>query len=148
MKTLDRAFLFAGLISLSFLIGVSSCGGDGKSEGDRKPTKQVIRTTLKKNVWKMSMEKMEAHPLDDYSFEFNNDGSVLALADNTVVNGRWSAFGREHGQLKLNIEFSPSELFNVLNDDWVVLETSDSRIVLAKVCSHSGKLDKLTLEKV
>ena len=144
---MDRVFLFAGLTSLSFLIGISSCDDDGKGEGDR-PTKQVIRTTLKDNVWKVKLEEQEARQLNDYSFAFKPDGSVLAQADNTMVNGTWSAFGASHGQLKLNIEFAPGGAFSILNDDWVVVESSQARIVLVKATDLSGRLSKITLEKV
>jgi hypothetical protein len=148
MKTMDKAFLVAGLISLSFLIGISSCD-DGKSEGDNRPTQQVIESTLKENSWEITnFDDDETHHFSGYSFHFNTDGSVVASKSNSSISGTWSTFNSSNGQLKLNIEFMVADTFEELNDDWVVIESTDTRILLQDRTGRSGEFDKVTLEKV
>jgi hypothetical protein len=53
MRTLDRIFLIAGLISLSFLIGVSSCDYDAGNDDDR-PTQRMVEASLQESQWKIS----------------------------------------------------------------------------------------------
>lgn len=145
MKTLDRAFLIAGLISLSFLIGVSSCDENEKSEDDSGPTKQVIESRLKESQWKINFPPEKDH-FTSYSFTFNNDGSIIAVEDNGSISGTWSTFNSRNGELRLNIEFPAEVPFDALNDDWVIVETTDRSIILKDVGSTA--VDKVTFEKV
>jgi hypothetical protein len=151
MKTLDKAFLIAGLVSLSFLVGISSCDDNSTSENDDKPTKQVVESALKESQWRVTNffdEKDETQHFDGYSFQFSNDGSVIAAKNNTLVSGTWSTFKSSNGEIKLNLEFSLTEPFDELSDDWVVVESSSTRIVLEDVSGGSGETDKLTFESV
>jgi hypothetical protein len=150
MGNLDKAFLIAGLISLSFLIGIS-CVGRKRSEIDNKPTKQNIESTLKEHKWKISNfydEKDETHHFNGYSFQFNRNGSVVASKSSTTVTGTWSTFNSGNGQLKLSVEFTLTEPFDELSDDWVIVENGDDKIILNDGDADPENADKVILEKV
>jgi hypothetical protein len=148
MKTLDRVFLIAGLISLSFLIGVSSCEDSNKPD-ENKPTKQNVETALTQHAWRVTNffdEKDETGLFAGYSFRFNKDGSVIATSSSNTVSGTWSTFNSSNGDLKLNIEFSLTEPFDELTDDWVIVESSENKIMLQDLSGGSEEVDKLTFE--
>src|SRR4051812_35367240 len=150
MRTLDKAFLIAGLISLSLLI-VISCGGRRISESDNKPTKQKIESTLKEHQWKISNfydERDETNHFNGYSFQFNRNGSVIASKSNTTVTGTWSTFHSGNGLLKLSVEFMLTEPFDELSDDWVVVENADDKIILNDGNADPKNADKVIFEKV
>jgi hypothetical protein len=150
MGNLDRTFLIAGLISLSFLIGIS-CGGGKAGERDNKPTKQKIESTLKEHQWKISNfhdQKDETHHFKGYSFQFNRNGSVVASNSNTIVTGTWSTFNSGNGQLKLSVEFTLIEPFDELSDDWVIVENADDKIILNEGNTDPENADIVIFEKV
>lgn len=151
MKTLDKAFIAAGIISISFLLIISSCTRNDKKE--IKLTAQVVETSLKQNQWKVTYffkKKNETHNFIGYSFRFNTDGTVVANQSNSPVGGTWSPFNSTNGQVKLNLDFAlndPDNPVDGLNDDWVVAASTETRIVLEDI-SSVGKISKVTLEKV
>jgi hypothetical protein len=151
MKTLDRVFIIAGLISLSFLVGISSCDDNGKNENQDKPTKQNTETSLTQQAWKVTNffdEKDETSLFAGYTFQFNRDGSLIASNSSATVTGTWSIFNSSSGQVKLNLEFSLTEPFDELTDDWEIVESTDNKIMIQHVSGGSGEIDKLTFEKV
>jgi hypothetical protein len=151
MSTLDRAFLIAGLISLSFLIGISSCDDNGKTKNDSTPTKQKIESTLKGHQWRItnfSDEKEESKHFLGYSFQFNSDGTVVARKNETSVNGVWSTFNSGNGQLKLSLEFTLTEPFDELSDDWIIEESENNMVRIVEMSGGSDNADEVIFESV
>jgi hypothetical protein len=149
MKKVDTVFLTAGLISLSFFIGISACDYNEKREEETKPTKQVIETTLKGTQWRITdhYDQKASHYLKAYTFYFHKDGTVLAANDQAKINGIWSAFNASNGKIKVNFEFSLIAPVDDLNEDWVVVEQSEKKIILKDPSQRKGA-DEITLERV
>jgi hypothetical protein len=147
MKNLDRVFLIAGLISFSFLVGVSSC--DSNEENDSKPDQRLVSSRLKEGQWKISNyvdEHEETHLFYGYSFEFNKDGSLTATNLNSSVGGTWSTFDAPNDQVKLNFEFALVEPFDELNSDWEIIESTETQIVM-KHRSGTSTTERLVFER-
>jgi hypothetical protein len=148
MGNVDKAFILAGIFSLGVLIAVSSCG-DNEQVRELRPTKQALEATIESEQWRVTyyFDGMgERKDFNGLTFYFENDGGFIAFREKTKVNGIWSAFDAPNGQVKLNMEFHSEMPFEMLNDDWVVVESTDSRITLEDKTGSTG--DRLTLEKV
>jgi hypothetical protein len=145
MRLLDRAFIAAGIASLSVLIAVSSCDDKTKTE---RPTKDALESTMEKEQWKVTYSSDDrTYPLDGYVFSFSEDKSIEARKNNIIVSGVWSTFEASKG-LKLNLEFpSNQQHFEVLTDDWVVVEQTEGQITLESI-NDGGTGGKLTFERV
>lgn len=151
MRTLDRAFIVAGIASLSMLVAVSSCDINDSKERVVKPTKQSLEATIESEQWKVtyfSGEQEATHHFNGFTFQFLEDGSIMATQKDVRVSGVWSTFNSNNGQLKLNMEFDLRQPLDRLNEDWVVVERTDSRIILNDVAPFIGVREKLMLEKV
>jgi hypothetical protein len=148
MGTIDKAFILAGIVSMGVLIGVSSCGDNGVVE-EVKPTKQALEAAIEKEEWKVTYffdGKNERNDLNGLTFRFLDNGGFIAVDQGTTINGVWSAFDTPDGKVKLNMEFVSKRPFERLNDNWVVVEKTDSKITLEDLSDRTR--DKLTLERV
>lgn len=81
---------------------------------------------------------------DGYEFTFLRNGSAVAVGSNNTINGFWTA-EIDNGNLDfiLNFETTTNSDFSELNDDWDVLESSQTIIRLSDV-SGNGETDLLT----
>ncbi len=81
---------------------------------------------------------------DGYEFTFLRNGSAVAVGSNNSINGFWTA-EIDNGNLDfiLNFETTTNSDFSELNDDWDVLESSQTIIRLSDV-SGNGETDLLT----
>lgn len=81
---------------------------------------------------------------DGYEFTFLGNGSAVAVSSNNTINGFWTA-EMDNGSLDfiLNFETATNGNFSELNDDWDVLETSQTIIRLSDSNSSGGN-DLLT----
>ncbi len=81
---------------------------------------------------------------DGYEFSFLRNGSAVAVGSNNSINGFWTA-QIDNGNLDfiLNFETTTNSDFSELNDDWDVLESSQTIIRLSDV-SGNGETDLLT----
>ena len=147
MGTIDKAFILAGVLSLGVLVGISSCD-DNESVQEVKPTKTALEATIEKELWKVTYYfdgSAEREEFNGMTFEFLRDGGFVAMGGRKTVNGVWSAFDTPDGHVKFNMEFQREKVFDVLSEDWVVVENTDTKITLEDI---RKKNNKLTLEKV
>ena len=81
---------------------------------------------------------------DGYEFTFLGNGSAVAVSGNNTINGFWTA-EMDNGSLDfiLNFETATNGNFSELNDDWDVLEATQTIIRLSDVNSSGGN-DLLT----
>ncbi|MDX1285518.1 MAG: hypothetical protein R3182_10920, partial [Draconibacterium sp.] len=81
---------------------------------------------------------------NEYEFTFFGNGSATAVSNNNTVNGYWTA-QMDSGNLDfiLNFETTTNGDFGELNDDWDVLEATQTIIRLSDV-SGGGGTDYLT----
>lgn len=81
-----------------------------------------------------------------YEIDFNMDGTVSASNGSNTNNGTWAVLSAGN-QMALNFGASlPFEEFN--DDDWDVISSSDTEVVLRDVSGGGGGTDTLTLQKI
>lgn len=127
------------VISILLLLFVLSCKKDNYIQ---------ISDTLTSGTWTISKYidngDNETSDFTGYTFNFNIDGSIVAVKDGTGVVGNWSELN-DDDNLKLNILFSQTTL-SELNDDWDLKSKSDNMIELEDI-SGDGSIDNLTFVK-
>jgi hypothetical protein len=133
--------LFITLIGIIF-IGVS-CTRDAVVAN--------TSTTLQSGTWRVTNfnESGVDHTsyFVGYVFDFNTNGTVVAVKDRTVVNGTW-VDGNDNSTPKLILNFGTVSNFNELNEDWEILEKTATKIRLKHVSGGNGTTDLLTFEKI
>ena len=151
MRKIDKAFVFAGLMSLTILVAVSSCEETVKTESV-KPTKKLIENTLQTSAWNVTYcykDQDVSSQWIGYTFIFQGDGSLQVIRNAESVTGLWSSYQSTHDQVKLNLEFNSSAgNFRSLHQDWVVVEQSESVIKLRLTDPAKAQPSELTLERV
>ncbi|SRX74453.1 hypothetical protein [Aequorivita antarctica] len=82
---------------------------------------------------------------NEYEFAFLRNGSAIAVSNNNTINGFWTA-AIDSGNLDfiLNFETGTNGNFGELNDDWDVLEATQTIIRLSDVSGGGGRTDRLT----
>lgn len=127
------------IISILLLLVILSCKKDNYVQ---------ISDTLTSGTWTISKYidngDNETSDFTGYTFNFNIDGSIVAVKDGTGVVGNWSELN-DDDNLKLNILFTQTTL-SELNDDWDLKSKSDNMIELEDI-SGDGSIDNLTFVK-
>lgn len=82
---------------------------------------------------------------NEYEFTFLRNGSAVAVSSNNTINGFWTAeIDGSNLDFILNFETATNGNFGKLNDDWDVLEATQSIIRLSDVSSGGSGTDLLT----
>lgn len=127
------------IISILLLLVTLSCKKDNYVQ---------ISDTLTSGTWTISKYidngDNETSDFTGYTFNFNIDGSIVAVKDGTGVVGNWSELN-DDDNLKLNILFTQTTL-SELNDDWNLKSKSENMIELEDI-SGDGSIDNLTFVK-
>jgi hypothetical protein len=147
MRTLDKAFVLAAVTSLTVLIAVSSCGDNDQRE-EVKP-KEALEATIEKDEWMVTYYfdgTDQSDHLKGLRFQFLSDGGIIARSNYSVVNGIWTAVDARNGQLKFNMQFEDKQPLDQLDEEWIVVERTESSITLGDGSDNDG--GRLTLEKV
>jgi hypothetical protein len=87
----------------------------------------------------------ETYHFTGYTFNFNDDGSVLAKLNSNGVYGNWFRSSDDSHE-ELNIVFNQAPL-NEINNDWKVIVISESTIELQDVSGGDGETDYLKFNK-
>jgi len=81
-----------------------------------------------------------------YELDFNADGTVSASNGTNTNNGTWSIFSSGN-QMALNFGSDiPFQEFN--DDDWDVISSSETEVILQDISGGGGGTDTLTLQKL
>ena len=106
--------------------------------------------TLQQGMWKVSYyydkDKDETSHFSSYEFEFMDDGSLKIVNSSSQYTGTWSTYDSD-GYSKMNINAGSSDPLSDLNDDWKVVENSETMIKLEDQ-SGDGSMEYLDFKKI
>jgi hypothetical protein len=87
----------------------------------------------------------ETYHFNGYNFTFSSNGTAIAVKNTTTINGTWSNY-MDDGYSKLDLSFY-GDLLDEIEDDWRVLEYSDTLIKLRHESGGNGETDYLSFSK-
>jgi hypothetical protein len=142
-----KRFLYPSLFVVVALLSTASmCNEDEKDE----MPKQGLEASLSYGTWRVSYffdKQDETSDFNGYSFQFNDDGIAIATKSSLSVQGSWNTEDSSNGNSKLYIDFGVGEPLEELNEDWVVVGNSGSKVTLEHVSGGNGDTDSLILER-
>ena len=144
-----RKWIFWMLV-LSFGFLLESCSDDDDNQNVNVTPSQVTQIA-KQGTWRIAYffdESDKTNQFDGYNFTFGDSNHVQAVLADTVVEGTWFADNDDDdGDVDFNLLFIDPVLFQELNDDWDIMELTNTRIRLVDVSGGDGGTDYLTFER-
>ena len=129
------------------VFGFYACEKD-KSTTD--PSNSSSSEIVGQGTWKVTLYNdsgnEETQNFAGYNFTFDSNGTIAAVKNASTVNGTWNT-GADDSQNKLILDFGTAVQFSELNEDWLILEKTASKIRLEHVSGGNGGTDLLTFEK-
>ena len=129
------------------VFGFYACEKD-KSTTD--PSNSSTSEIVGQGTWKVTLYNdsgnEETQNFAGYNFTFDSNGTIAAVKNASTVNGTWNT-GADDSQNKLILDFGTAVQFSELNEDWLILEKTASKIRLEHVSGGNGGTDLLTFEK-
>ena len=108
-----------------------------------------LETVITSGTWFVSYyfeeDDDETDDFEGYVFTFNTGGTLTAVLNAVPTNGHWSVIP-DSGQDKLDLSFYGTSL-EELEDDWRIIEFSETQIRLKDVSGGNGDTDYLTFTK-
>lgn len=141
-----------GIDSLYFALGVPSTNCSSGNNG----IQQSIEDNLANGDWYISLFEDsgvdETQYFTNYSFTFNNNGSLEASSNANNYSGTWSISDSNSSDdsiddLDFNILFTVNNTFEDLSDDWDIVSQTATKIELISISGGNGGTDYLTFEK-
>lgn len=122
---------------------------DDNSGGSGGSGNAAFTTVLTTGTWYISYyyedDDDETDDFTGYTFTFNSNGTSTALRSGITTSGTWSTFV-DSGQNKLDLIFNGTDL-DEIEDDWRIIEFSNTQIRLKDVSGGDGSTDYLTFTK-
>ncbi|MBF6641121.1 hypothetical protein IVB69_06490 [Flavobacterium sp. J49] len=122
---------------------------DDNSGGSGGSGSSAFTDVLTSGTWYISYyfedDDDETSDFNGYTFTFNSNGTSTALRNGVTTNGTWSTFV-DSGQNKLDLIFNGINL-DEIEDDWRIIEYSNTQIRLKDVSGGDGSIDYLTFTK-
>jgi len=129
------------------VFGFYACEKD-KSTTD--PSNSSTSEIVGQGTWKVTLYNdsgnEETQNFAGYNFTFDSNGTIAAVKNASTVNGTWNT-GADDSQNKLILDFGTAVQFSELNEDWLILEKTASKIRLEHVSGGNGGTDLLKFEK-
>lgn len=107
-----------------------------------------LRTILTNSSWRITYffdVSDQTEFFNGWNFSFNEDGTVFAADDADSFEGDWESYG-DSGVLELDIDFDSVDPVKELDEEWEVLEYSESRIQLED--TSGGSAVTVVFEKI
>lgn len=122
---------------------------DDNSGGSGGSGSSAFTDVLTSGTWYISYyledDDDETSDFNGYTFTFNTNGTSTAVRNSMTTNGTWSTFV-DSGQNKLDLIFDGLAL-DEIEDDWRIIEYSNTQIRLKDVSGGDGSTDYLTFTK-
>jgi hypothetical protein len=145
MRTNNVLFAILPILLLSFLTACddNSNNGGGGNNGNNTPAS---------GAWKVSQffdKQDETNNYNGYTFEFGSTGSLIVANGSQNYNGTWST-GVDDSANKFVISFGSSvpSALSELEEDWRIIEMTDSLIHLEHTSGGNGDTDILKFTRL
>jgi hypothetical protein len=139
MKTKLLSLLFLALMIFS------AC----HKNDDVSPSITELTSVVTSGTWRVTWfyedKRHQTYIFSGYTFTFDGGGVVLAIKGSSTVVGYW-AKGIDDSKSKLLLAFTSPSYFEELNEDWLVIESTFTKIRLQHT-SGNGDTDYLTFER-
>ncbi len=93
--------------------------------------KEDNTTTNPSGLWKVTKftdnGKDETDDFKNYTFDFQENGKLIATIDNKTYTGVWND---NLSKEKMELKISGTQYLSTLNDDWLILEMTSTRLRL------------------
>lgn len=140
------------ILILITAIVFAACSSDDDSGDANTNEFEQIETTLPQGEWKIStlIDGESDHTADfqSFIFTFKADGTVTAQNDLFTENGTWTYDNSSSSSEELVLQFSETNPFDKINDDWDIVSISNSKIELSDVSGGNGDIELLTFTKL
>ena len=140
--------IIPALIMISALF--ASCKKDDSGTSTSPSALAVsVSATVATGTWRVSYffdDTDETSKFAGYSFTFGPNGVVTAVRAGSTVTGTWGT-GFDDSRAKLLLAFTSPDDFLELNEDWHILERTNTKVRLQHITGGNGGTDMLTFEK-
>jgi hypothetical protein len=149
MKNVKISLL--GILLTGMSVFHHSCSDEIDPIADITPAQ--VENQIQSNSWKIALfidsDKDETHHFEGYGFTFEADGRMIAENSANQFVGSWyisedKSSDDSRDELELVINFSISNEFEELNEDWNLVLSSDSKIEFIHISGGNGGTDYLT----
>ena len=144
-KTMKR-FLYP---SMYVIIAVLSTASMCKTDDDNVIVNQKLATTLGNGSWRITYffnNQDVTSDFDGYSFQFIDDGILIARKNALSMQGSWETEESSDGNSKLYIDFGTGDPLQKLNEDWRLGANSGLKITFEHQ-SGNGDIDTMVLQR-
>ncbi len=134
---------------LALILIISTAFSGCKKDDHISPSNAIINTIVIPGDWKVGFfnknSSDETSRFKEYSFRFNNNGTISAIKNGTTINGAWSTT-KDKDRLKMIIYFS-EPLLDRLNGDWRVENQTSTTLEMQHFPGENDGIDYLTFQK-
>ncbi len=137
------------------LVACSKDDSNNPNNSSANQTANIAQSGAWEITYFYDTDKDETANFSGYTFNFNEDGSLVATKGTTTVNGSWSVQNDDDSSsndshLDFNILFQVPENHNFddLNEDWDVISATENKIELSDISEGNGDADYLTFIKI
>jgi hypothetical protein len=140
-----KKFVLSAILPWMLMLIFSACSKD-----DDNSSGSNLSDNIEQGSWRITLYSEgalnETSYFTGYSFLFSN-GVVTATKGATVVTGSYSS-RVDSGKNKFILNFGTTSPFDELNEDWIILENTSTKMRLQHISGGSGETDLLTFEKI
>ncbi|WP_310992073.1 glycoside hydrolase family 43 C-terminal domain-containing protein [Aequorivita marina] len=143
------------LILLIAIVVFASCSSDDDSGTVNTNEFENIKTTLPQGTWEITtfIDGQEDKTLvfESFVFTFKEDGTVEGETDLFTETGTWAYDNTSStSEEELVLQFSGTEPFSEISDDWDIVSVSNSKVELSDDTDDdpNGDTELLTFTKI
>lgn len=140
----------AMLIMLSFAVMFSACSTEDDDDNNNLNNSEIVNVA-QSGTWRISSfidsGEDETNDFNGYSFTFGDNNVLTATNNSNSQIGTWSVTGSSSPDFNIFFPVPESNPFEDLNDDWDIVNISNSTISLIDVSGGNGGTDTLVFQK-
>ena len=140
----------AMLIMLSFSVMFSACSTEDDDDNNNLNNSEIVNVA-QSGTWRISSfidsGEDETNDFNGYSFTFGDNNVLTATNNSNSQTGTWSVTGSSSPDFNIFFPVPESNPFEDLNDDWDIVNISNSTISLIDVSGGNGGTDTLVFQK-